>query len=317
MLGGATLQDTMMRPIAAASLAFAVLFSLAAPASSEPRVKLGYGRLVTNDYIGDGHDRWRTGSVATSRVWGPKWDGALPNGFGQLLELRLNAQIIAPQNLNTPAPGDRPYAGSIALGLHTHYTALGGELSLGGDLVFVGPQTGLDGFQDFIHDNLGGQGVGGGVRRSQIGDDIRPTAVMELGRSADFGALKLRPYAEARAGAETLVRVGADLTFGQALEGELLVRDPVTGQRYRVVQNGKPGYAFVMGADTAYVEDSVYLPSSRGYALSDARNRVRAGVHYGARSGHRAFYGLTWLDREFKGQKEGQIVGSVRLQIEF
>ncbi len=306
-----------MRPIAAASLAFALVLGIAAPALSEGRAKLGYGRLVTNDYVGDGHDRWRTGSVASSRVWGPAWDGALPDDFGQLLELRFNAQILAPEDLNAPTPGDRPYAGSIALGLHTHYTALGSEISLGGDLVFVGPQTGLDGFQKAFHDNLGGQGLGAGVRRTQIRDDIRPTAVIEVGRSAQFGALNLRPFAEARAGDETLVRVGADLTFGGALDGTMRVRETVTGHRYRTVQNDLAGYAFTFGADTAYVEDSVYLPSSRGYRLSDARNRVRAGVHYAAPSGHRAFYGLTWLDREFKGQDEGQIVGSLRLHFNF
>ncbi|WP_138933215.1 lipid A-modifier LpxR family protein [Roseovarius arcticus] len=307
-----------MRLIAFASLALALLLMGEAAVADEPRVRLGYGRLITNDYIGDGHDRWRTGSVASSRIWGPEWDGSLPTGFGRLLELRFNAQIIAPRDLNNPAPGDRRYAGSVALGLHTHYAALGSEVSLGGDLVFTGPQTGLDGLQDFIHDNLGGQGVGGATRRRQIGNHVYPTAVAEMGRTLTLGgAATLRPFAEARAGVETLVRVGADFTFGGALAGELLVRDPVTGQRYRTVQNDLSGYAFVVGADTAYVEDSAYLPSSGGYRLSDARNRVRAGVHYSSRAGHRAFYGLTWLDREFKGQPEGQIVGSVRLHIEF
>ncbi|MFD0860241.1 lipid A-modifier LpxR family protein [Roseovarius aquimarinus] len=306
-----------MRSLAAASLSLALLLGLAGPASPEGRIKLGYGRLITNDYIGDGHDRWRTGSVASSRVWGPEWDGALPGEPGRLLELRLNAQIIAPQDLNAPAPGDRPYAGSIALGLHTHYETRGTEISVGGDLVFVGPQTGLDGFQDFFHDNIGGQGLGSQVRRTQIGDDIKPTAVLEMGRPTGIGPLNLRPFMEARAGAETLVRVGADLTIGGVLDGGLALREPVSGQRYRTVDNGLAGYAFVLGADTAYVDDSVYLPENRGLRLSDARNRVRAGMHYAAPSGTQAFYGLTWLDREFKGQENGQIVGSVRLRLEF
>lgn len=306
-----------MRPFAAAGLAFAMLIGFAAPALSEGRVKLGYGRLVTNDFVGDGSDRWRTGSIASSRVWGPSIEGGLPDGIGDLLELRLNGQVIAPQDLNNPAPGDRPYAGSIAVGLHTHYEAFGNEIALGGDLVFVGPQTGLDGFHDFLHENIGGQGVNGQVRRSQIGDDIRPTAVLEMGRETGYGRLNLRPFAEARAGDETLLRVGADLTFGTALNGGLLVRDPVSGQRYRAVQNALSGYAFVLGADMAYVEDSIYLPESSGFRLSDTRNRVRAGLHYKAPAGHHMFYGLTWLDREFKGQEEGQFVGSLRLHLEF
>jgi hypothetical protein len=40
--------------------------------------RLGYGRIVNNDLVGDGEDRWQTGSVTTSRVWGPGWYGALP-----------------------------------------------------------------------------------------------------------------------------------------------------------------------------------------------------------------------------------------------
>lgn len=308
-----------MRPTAIAlGLLLAGLTMIAGPADAEGRTRLGYGRLVTNDLLGDGRDRWRSGSIASSRVWGPGWDGALPGTFGALLELRLGAQIIAPQDLMTPAPGDRPYAGAFSLGVHTHYRAAGAELSLGGDLVMTGPQTGIDDFQSFLHDALGGQDLGAGARTRQIGNDIHPAAVAELARPLRFGAIgTLRPFAEARAGAETLLRVGADFTLGHVGQGELLVRDPVSGQRYRTIQNDLSGYAWVLGADTAYVDSSAFLPSSRGYRLSDARNRVRAGVHWSSPAGHRAFYGLTWLDREFKGQPEGQIVGSVRLHVEF
>ena len=301
-----------------ASLILAALPLIASPALAEGRNKLGYGRLVTNDLIGDGHDRWRSGSVASSRVWGPEWDGALPGGFGQLLELRLGMQIIAPQDLTLPAPGDRPYAGALSVGLHTHFATYGSELAIGGDLVFTGPQTRLDDVQRFLHDALGGQKLSGQMRARQIGNDIHPVAVAELGRSLHLGdAVTLRPFAEARAGLETMARVGADLELGHLGQGALMVRDPVTGQRYRTVQNDLFGYAFVLGADTAYVDSSALLPASRGYRLSDARNRVRAGMHWKSPAGHHAFYGLTWLDREFKGQSEGQFVGSVRLHVEF
>ena len=48
---------------------FALLIS-STPANAAERGRIGYGRLITNNFIGDGQDRWRTGSVDSSRVWG-------------------------------------------------------------------------------------------------------------------------------------------------------------------------------------------------------------------------------------------------------
>ena len=305
----------MIRLIAAV---LCVLFLIDSAAMAQDRVRLGYGRLVTNDLIGDGHDRWRTASIASSRVWGPDWTGSTPSGFGQLLELRLGAEIISPENITAPGAGDRPYAGSISVGLHTHFQTALAEFALGGDLVFTGPQTQLDDFQDFVHDAIGGRDLSSGVRRNQIGDGVNPTGVFEMARTLRFGGTgQVRPFVEARAGVETLVRVGADVNFGGFAQDTLLVRDPVTGHRYQTIGNDLTGFSFMMGADIAHVEDSEFLTESRGFELSDARSRVRAGVHYQSAEGHRAFYGLTWLDKEFKGQQDSQIVGSVRLHISF
>lgn len=302
---------------------FAVLICLLvmdlSAASAGERVRLGYGRLTTNDLIGDRRDRWRTGSVASSWIWGPEWQGQAPDRFGQLIELRFNAEIIAPENLTWPAPGDRPFVGAVSLGLHTHYRLRAVEVAVGGDLVVVGPQTHLDDLQAALHDIFDGPEQASAVRRTQIGNDIHPSGVIELGRSVDLGGqLALRPFVEARAGVETLARVGADLTFGDMGRGALLVRDPVTGQRYRAIQNDIPGLSLTVGGDIAYVDQSEFLPASRGYRVEEARSRLRGGVHWQGRRGHRAFYGLTWLDREFQGQrKAGQIVGSLRLHYEF
>jgi hypothetical protein len=302
---------------------FAVLCFLVAsfPLTSDAgeRVRLGYGRLITNDLLGDGRDRWRTGSVASSWIWGPEWQGQAPDGFGQLLEFRFNGEIIAPENLTFPAPGDRPYVGALSFGLHTHFQMRAVEAAVGGDLVIVGPQTGLDDFQEGLHDLFGGQKLSSATRSMQIGNDVYPTGVVELGRTLSLGEnVSLRPFVEARAGAETLARVGADLTFGGVGQDALLVRDPVTGQRYRAIQNDIPGFSLTVGGDMAHVDHSEFLPSDRGVVVEDARNRLRGGVHWQGRTGHRAFYGLTWLGREFEAQRtSGQIVGSVRLQINF
>ncbi|MEB8389068.1 DUF2219 family protein [Rhodobacteraceae bacterium KMM 6894] len=283
------------------------------------RSKLGYGRLITNDLIGDRKDRWRTGSVASSWVWGPEWQGQAPDRFGQLIEFRFNAEVIAPESLTFSAPGDRPFVGALSFGLHTHYQTRAVEVAVGGDLVIVGPQTRLDDVQAGLHDFFDGPKQASSVRSTQIGNDVHPTGVIELGRTLYLSdSVSLRPFVEARAGVETLARVGADLSFGGVGQGALLIRDPVTGHRYRAIQNDVPGFSLTVGGDVAYVDHSEYLPSDRGLVVENARSRLRGGVHWQGHSGHRAFYGLTWLGREFEAQrKSGQIVGSVRLQINF
>lgn len=120
-----------------------------------------------------------------------------------------------------------------------------------------------------------------------------------------------------RAGVETLARIGADLSFGRIGQGELLVRDPVTGQRYRTIRTPEPGMGFVFGGDIAYVDHSEYLPSNQGYQLTDSRARLRTGLHVQTEAGHRFFYGLTWLGKEFEGQRDEQLVGSLRINLEF
>ena len=164
---------------------------------------------------------------------------------------------------------------------------------------------------------MGGDDLSAGVRRNQVSDGFHPTAVVEAGRSFDLGGVRLRPFAEARAGIETLVRAGADITIGSLTRGELLVREPVTGQRYRVVREDAPGYAFIIGADIAHVEDSELLPSRSGVQVEETRTRVRGGVHWEGQGGGALFYGVTWLGEEFEGQREGQVVGSLQFRLRF
>ena len=281
------------------------------------RQRIGYGRLTTNDLIGDGKDRWRTGSITTSRIYGYGWDGAAPARFGELLELRMQGQIIAPADLTTVNASDRPWAGALSFGLHSHMQRDDTEIALGADLVFIGPQTGLDRLQDALHGALGAPRPADAMLAQQIPDKIRPTLGFEAGQVMDLGAaVSLRPFAELRAGDETLVRIGADFSFGMIGRGELLVRESVTGQRYRAVYDSAPGYSVTLGGDIAYVADSVYLPENRGYQLTSRRDRARVGLHWQGQKAS-AFYGLTYLGKEFLGQSEGQVTGSVRLKMRF
>ncbi|HBM59530.1 MAG TPA: DUF2219 domain-containing protein [Citreicella sp.] len=303
----------MFRSILLAALA---VISLSSAARAEDRVRLGYGRLLTNDSFGDVHDRWQTGSVASSRIWGRGWSGRAPERPFELLELRLGVQVMAPGDLRQPDPKDRPFAGALSLGLHTHFSRGDLDWTLGGDLVVTGPQTRLGDLQTAMHDSVGAVTVPPSVLDDQVKDGLHPTLVAEAGRELDFGRARLRPFAEARLGAESLLRAGVDLTLGRVGQGELLVRDPVTGQRYRVITDPVPGMALVFGADIAHVAESAFLPESSGADLRATRERLRAGLHW---QGDRMalFYGLTWLGREFDAQPEGQLVGSLRLQVSF
>ncbi|MFC3117576.1 hypothetical protein ACFOHS_01790 [Jhaorihella thermophila] len=119
----------------------------------------------------------------------------------------------------------------------------GVEFTLGGDLVVIGPQTGLDQRQDGLHSIFGMPRPAPAVLARQIPNTVRPTAVAEIAHSYDFGgAARIRPFAEMRAGDETLLRVGADVSFGAFGDGGLMARESVTGQRYRVVGYPDPGF---------------------------------------------------------------------------
>ena len=309
----------MFRQIAGSAVALVLsLLMVAEAVDAGPREKLGYGRLVTNDYFGDGKDRWRTGSLTSSRVWGSEWAGQAPARFGDLIELRLSSEIFAPSNVNRPAAADRPYAGALSIGAHTHFKWQGFDTALGADMVVTGAGTGLGAFQREVHKILGATVPSQTTLDDQISGGLHPTFVGEMSRDVALTPnLRLRPFLEGRAGAETMVRAGVDLTFGQIGRGELLVRESVTGHRYRVVRDEDvTGFTFLLGADVAHVADSIYLPEERGYELTESRDRVRAGVHWQGESSS-AFYGVTYLGEEFEAQTEGQLVGSLRIKFSF
>ncbi|MGL4320356.1 MAG: lipid A-modifier LpxR family protein [Paracoccaceae bacterium] len=294
----------------------AVLAALMAlPAMAQDRVPLGWGRMLTNDSFGDGKDRWHTGSYVISVLRGVGWDGNLPSQAGEVLEFRAHGQIIAPENLKASSPTDRRYAGALSIGLHSHFMRGQAEVAVGGDLVVMGPQTGLGQFQTDIHEAFGF--VAPQVLDDQIGNRLAPTLSGEVGRSFQVsGNITARPFVAAQAGAETLVRAGGDIVIGGAWQGSLMLRDTVTGQRYSGVEGRMPGLSVTLGADVAHVFSSDYLPSGETVGLSDSRTRVRAGMEWtGARSS--IFYGMTYLGPEFEGQDGGQITGSLNVNFGF
>lgn len=297
-----------------------LVLTAAAPQAGE-RVWLGKARLFTNDKLGDGQDRWRTGSYALSAIRGEAWDGQLPTGFGDLVEYRVRTTILAPDDLTNPVLGtDRRYAGALHLGAISHFRRGRVDIALGLDMVVTGPQTGLGDFQSFVHRGLGMGAIQ--VLGSQIGNAVYPTLLAEVSREFVLAAnggrrVTFRPFFEAQAGVETLARIGGDFSIGPAGEGDFQVRDTGTGHRSTAIRGSRDiGVTYVLGGDIAYVSDSVFLPRASGFALTPARIRLRGGVlvEEGQRS---LFYGLTWLGREFVNQPEGQLVGSVAIRMRF
>lgn len=293
----------------------------ASGALAEGRVGLGWGRIFTNDQMGDGEDRWRSGSYTLSLVRGPSGSrfgaaGFAALGFGEVFELRGHAEVIAPANLTAITPADRRYAGLMSVGANTHFGWQGAEVVLGGELAMTGSDTGIGAFHDWFHGLLGMVPPSAAVLDAQIGSNVYPGLNAEIGRSFAVGAVQARPFAEARAGAETLVRIGADVTIGDLGRDDLMLRDVTTGQRYRGVEGSRDtGLSLTLGGDLAQVLDSALLPPG-GVQAEDQRYRLRAGLHWqGNRTG--LFYGVSYLSPEFTSQPEGQLVGALSLNLRF
>ena len=309
--------------VAGASVTGSAWAQDAAPAQTaiqlaEPaRQTIGWGRFFNNDYIGDSKDRWHSSSYTISRLRGPEWTGSLPNTFGQVLEFRFRAENITPEDLSAPTAQDRRYAGVMSFGYHSHSKWRGDELSMGADLVLIGPQTGLSGFQDTVHDFLG-LPDGAPSYDAQFADATHVSGTAELGRQIPISTnLTLRPFVEGQIGFETMARAGVDVTLGNLAKDGLMLRDVTTGQRYSAVQGplGK-GLSLTFGGDVARVASSVLLPEGGAVTASPTRARLRAGLNWQGENSF-VFFGATYLSPEFQEQSEGQTVGSLSLLVRF
>ena len=292
--------------------AAALLFCLSV-GSAEARDLLGWSLAISNDSIGDFNDRWQSSSVQAGLIYGDAWTGQAPGGFGELIEFRFRADLLTPESLDNPDPTDRRHAGVLAFGLHTHVSRGAVEGRLGADLVFVGEQTKQLALQKELHKIFGFTIPD--LDDFQIEDQERIDVSGEVARRYDVGGAILRPFVEAQLGTEDFVRVGADITWGALAENALQVRAAATGQRTPGIAKAE-GFGFSLGADIAWVDESIYLPESLGYSLTDNRQRVRAGAFY--KTGRYDFYyGVAWLSEEFEAQPEGQLLGTFQARIDF
>jgi len=304
-----------MRAALIALISLAMLSAV--PASAQERTTIGVGRLFTNDQFGDGQDRWRSGSYQVSWMRGFEGTVALPETPGQVMEYRFAQRILAPANLVNPAQDDRRYAGILSFGAFTHFTRNAVEYTFGGELVAVGPITGVDAFHAWSHEALGMQPPSAAVRAGQFPNAVYPAVSFEAARPHDLGGgAVVRPFVQLRAGDETYARVGVDLLFGTNFTRGIKSRDETTGFLYQNLEDvPEKGLSFLVGFDTAKVFSSVWLPEAT-HTLTPLRNRLRAGLHWqGEKIG--VFYGASWLGPEFTAQPSGQIVGAVQIQARF
>ncbi len=293
------------------TIALAVVLAGAATAGE----RLGTSFATTNDSLGEQLDRWQSTSLQVDILTGPEWTGRAPEAFGQVLNYRFRTDILTPEDLREPDPNDRRHAGVLAFGLHTYASRGAFDLRLGGDLFVIGPQTKLLEVQRDLHKILGFSIPT--LDDFQIGNRVEVQGSGEAGRAFDAGPVRVRPFIEAQAGPEDLLRAGVDLSFGSIGSDDLLVRLPSTGHLVPAIRGSDGrGASFVLGADAAWVEDSVYLPEHLGYNLTSVRTRLRAGVHYEFDRVN-VFYGFSWLGREFESQREGQFVGALQVGLRF
>ena len=300
-----------------AGLLFVLATSGASALDLADRV-VGRVSVFSNDYLGDGRDRWRSGAYFRSTFFGTAWTGDLPSRK-PLLEFRLRGETISPSDLSAPpTSGERPYVGVVAAGLFGHWGRGNSGFKLGAELVATGPQTGVADFVEWSHELLGFPTVR--ATSGQLADAFYPTVTAEAYRIVTRSGRRsfdLRPFFEVQAGVETLARAGVDLMFGPGIDGALLTRDPVTGHVLTVATvQRQHGLMPSIGADVAYVASSEYLPASSGLKVERLRMRARAGARYFA-DGRDFFVGFTWLGPEYTTQRSGQVLGSLSLNLRY
>ena len=276
---------------------------------------LGYGRLVTNDLLGDGKDRWRTGSVSAFRMYVQDGVDLKHLKLGDAVELRSHFEVVAPSDLQATNGGDRPWGGAHSLGLHSpfHYGPL--HMSLGTDIHFIGTDSGLTQFQQDLHKGLGIKHAGDSVADNQVNDETVIGGAAEVAYPISLTQrVQARPFGEMRAGLEDVVRMGVDLYFGALGATPAMSRDPVTGHRYpvNVEQAQDRGMLFSLGYDHTHVATSKFLPSEANVKHGPTRARTRMGMTF-KRGSWSVFGGFTWMGKEFEGQEGEQVLGSIRL----
>ena len=269
---------------------------------------------LTNDYFGDGHDRWRTGSYQRSYL-SDRFDTV---GLG-VIELRARSEIITPWKPSEQPDGDAPFSTLLGFGGFMHGSLATIDLRLGAELLLLGDATGLENIQSIAHEIIGVETSFDDKRdempRGENGLSAR--AELEVSKSIRFGTSSLaRPYVGLKFGADESATLGVDLVTGSLALADIWTRDAVTGRLITPQADRLSGVSVVGGWDMSQVERSVHIPSGSSATIETFQTRARLGVQFETGIAN-LFIGQAWLSPQFKDQAEGQRVGMLSVAFDF
>jgi hypothetical protein len=298
-----------MNKFFAASILTAIALSSTIASAEETR-----SSFFTNDYIGDGRDRWRSGGYTLSY-------GFEDDKIGTPFNLQLRSEIISAWDSSKQADtDDRLYVGAIGIGAFATKRYGFTDISLGGEILAVGDQTGVAKFQGAFHDILGFSGGynPGEQPHSHLANAFTGILAAEAAMNYYVGSnTVVRPFVGGQYGYETFLRAGADVVIGNMSNAERWIRDPISGfiqPSSSQKSNYMEGYSLVAGFDVTTISESAFFPDHGDVELEPMRIRSRLGLQKGFSNGFSIFYGATHLTKEFSTQYEGQTVGTISIE---
>lgn len=272
--------------------------------------------FFSNDYLGDGQDRWR--SAGYTLFFGFEGD----NTGGIAHDFRARAEIISPWGAKTqPTDNDRPYVGMLGFGVFANDSFGKWQYNVGAEVLFTGDQTQIANFQQGFHDLTGIAGYSpNDMSHEHVSDNVTGMISAEIARGYELNdSFSFRPFAGVQAGYETFGRIGFDLLIDGYANSQRYVRDPISG----FLQPSSSDRAtkmndmsFILGVDYTYFTHSDFFPGWADVEMKKARSRIRVGAQVRIRKVS-TFFGLTYLSKEFKSQVESQTIGVLSLQFPF
>lgn len=293
--------------------------------------------ILENDTVAD-QDRAYTGGIGVTYTSGanqvPEWSMSLARFlpfFSEEGELRyalgVGQSVFTPEDLSrkVPDPDDRPYAGwlygSAALMSKVDRSLETVELTLG----LIGPGALGEQAQSFAHEVLGDGDPEGWD--SQLDDELALTLSYEkrwlnvVTFSENWG-FDFQPHIDLTAGnVFTYAGAGLTLRFGSHLQsdyGVRRVRPGVNAASYRTTFDGFRWNAFA-GIEARAVAQNIFLD---GNTFTDSASIDKKDFVYDVSAGLMMQvnnislgYSMVYRSKEFDGQDEEDIFGSLNLSI--
>ena len=291
------------------------LFVIATQALADQRTPYrGEAGSFTNDYFGDGHDRWRSGSYQRSyyseRYRIKRTDGS---------ELRVRGEMVTPWTPSRQPGGDIAYSTLLGFGAFAHTNFLGLETRGGGEVLLIGDISGMEFIQRSFHEAFQMDTSFDPSRDDieRVEDRVALRFELETARTIRLGSrAAVRPYMELTFGADQAVTVGTDMILGNIALAEVWTRDVVTGRLLTPQVDQIPGMSLVAGWDARLNDSYVHLPDDQSVDLEEITYRSRVGLQTNIAFAN-VFVGQAWLSPIFVGQAEHQRVGMLSISFDF